>query len=263
MSTYVQHDIHRVINPVQPCVVLCTWVCAATPRALTSVLHSCALYVAVAVEAVVRTQSLPCGVFKSQLAQVLQGVLEALVKFMLNLEHMAVLFALLNTKKAGQNVSWRKKQYGQVVRLLKKQLTDYEYFVKQLDQVISKMWASLPAIQQMGSACKQDLHQGSAIQCLEVMHLYVDSKADETRENLAECRAGTSQDISDTDAEAAAEAEAEALAAADMTVDGDSADVEDEDNGQSQVGEEDVVAARRPNSAQTARTVGPSGRHCL
>ena len=188
------------------------------------------------------------------IARLLQGVLKSVVKFMLNLEHLAVLLALLNSKKAGQNVKWRKKQYGRVMLLLDQQLVEYEHFVKQLDQVMSKMWKNLPAVQQLGATRKEQLDQGSALQQLDVMHLYVDSKADETRENLAECKACKSQDVSDAEAEAAAEAEAEAAYAA---VDDNTADVDNEDDEQTQ---DDGVAAGRSTTAQASRATGASGR---
>ena len=188
----------------------------------------------------------------------LQGVLEALVKFMLNLEHLAVLLALLNTKKAGQTAMWRKKQYGKIMQLLDQQLVGHEYYVKQLSQVMSKMWASLPDVQRLGSAGKEKLHLGSALQRLGLMHLYIDSKADQTREDLAECKACTSQN-----AEAAAEAEAEAEIAADADEDSDTADAEYGDDNQSQPGEEDGVAAKRPDSAQASQTIIPSGSSCF
>lgn len=68
-----------------------------------------------------------------------------------NLEHLAVLLALVNTKKGGQKATWRKKRYGQVMQLLQDQLTDPVKIVKQLQQATAKMWASLPAVQQLGS----------------------------------------------------------------------------------------------------------------
>ncbi len=64
---------------------------------------------------------------------------------------LSVLLALVNTKKGGQKATWRKKRYGQVMQLLQDQLTDPVKIVKQLQQATAKMWASLPAVQQLGS----------------------------------------------------------------------------------------------------------------
>ena len=155
---------------------------------------------------------------------VMQGLLEALVKFMLNLEHLAVLLALCNTKKSAQTLPWRKQRYGEVIALLDSHLQQYESFVKQVDQVITKMWVSLPGL------VTAKLHHGSAVQRLDLMHLYVDNnKADETREELAEC--GIGQEISNAEADAAAEmaAEAEAEAEAEAAAAAEADDAAEED----------------------------------
>lgn len=194
----------------------------------------------------------------------MQGILEALVKFLLNLEHLAVLLALLNTKKSGQNIKWRKQRYGQVMKLLDSQLQAPEHFVKQLGIVVDQIWSSLPSVQRLGSSGKEKLDQGSAIQRMNMMHLYVDSKADETREELAECTADVSLAVSEAEAEAAAEAaaeaEVEALAAAQSAVEADTlADAEDEDEEQSQAVEEDTVEAER-QGPRLVRTAAPAGK---
>lgn len=198
----------------------------------------------------------------------LQGVLEALVRFMLNLEHTAVLLALCNTKKAAQNNVWRKQRYGQIVRLLQSHLNDYASFGKQVEQVINKMWASLPAVQQPGVSDKAKLHLGSAIQRLDLMHLYVDSKADEIREENAECKVAQVVSIAEAEAaaeaaaEAEAEAEAETLAAAERgaAAEGDTqADHEVEDEEQSQLGEEDTAEAGQASGAHARHTSVPLG----
>ena len=137
----------------------------------------------------------------------MQKVSEALIDFMLNLEHFVVLMALVNTKKGGQTALWRKKRYGRLVQLLQKHLTDPVHFVKHLQQVIADMWTSLPAVQRLGSEGLEKLTKDSAVQRLSQMHLYVDSRTDTARENLAECTA--SPDVNLEDATATAEAEAE------------------------------------------------------
>ena len=150
----------------------------------------------------------------------MQDVLNALCDFMLNLEHMAVLMALVNTRKGGQNALWRKKQYGKVIVHLQEHLIDHSLFIRQLQQVIKVMWKTLPAVQRLGSAGKEKLRKGSAIQRLDVMHLYFDSNADKVRENDAKCNTSIDEHAEDVDC-----AEADGLAAEDGT----QAVAEDED----------------------------------
>ena len=180
--------------------------------------------------------------WSTSLVVLLQGVLPALVNFMLNLEHFVVLLALLNTKRAGQNVLWRKQQYGRLIKVLESHLTDEHTFVSSLNLTAKEMWSSsvLRVARQ-----KQKLGIDSAMERLAVMHLYVDSRDDSVREANAEIVMGQVDDaVADQAAEAEAEHDAELAAeAAAAGVLSTDADVEEEDDAGSNQGEASDFAA--------------------
>ena len=184
----------------------------------------------------------------------LQGVLPILVKFLLNLEHFVVLLALLNTKKAGTNITWRKQQYGRLIKLLENHLTDDHAFVSHLKSAAKEMWSSsvLHVAKQ-----KQKLGIESAVQRRAVMQLYVDSRDDDVREAKAEIVAGKVDDsVGDQAAEAEAEHDAEALAAggAAAGVLSTDPDLEDEqDNGSTQGDLSEFAADVGGSQAETSK----------
>jgi len=179
--------------------------------------------------------------FCISLVVLLQGVLPTLVNFMLNLEHFVVLLALLNTKR-GQNILWRKQQYGRLIKVLESHLTDEHTFVSSLNLAAKEMWLSsvLSVTRQ-----KQKLGIDSAVQRLAVMQLYVDSKDDDVREAKAEIFMGQVDDaVADQAAEAEAEHDAEVAAeAAAAGVLSTDADLEDEDDAGSNQGDASDFAA--------------------
>jgi len=179
--------------------------------------------------------------FCISLVVLLQGVLPTLVNFMLNLEHFVVLLALLNTKR-GQNILWRKQQYGWLIKVLESHLTDEHTLVSSLNLAAKETWLSsvLSVTRQ-----KQNLGIDSAVQRLAVMQLYVDSKDDDVREAKAEIVMGQVDDaVADQAAEAEAEHDAEVAAeAAAAGVLSTDADLEDEDDAGSNQGDASDFAA--------------------
>ncbi len=179
--------------------------------------------------------------FCISLVGLLQGVLPALVNFMLNLEHFVVLLALLNSKR-GQTSLWRKQQYGRLIKSLESHLTDDHTFVSSLNLAAKEMWSSsvLSVTRQ-----KQKLGIDSAVQQLAIMQLYVDSKDDSVREANAEIVTGQVDDaVADQAAEAEAEHDAELAAeAAAAGVLSTDADIEDEDDAGSNQGDASDSAA--------------------
>ena len=129
------------------------------------------------------------------------------------------------------------------MQLLQDQLTDPVKIVKQLQQVTAKMGASLPAVQRLGSEGRETLTKDSAVQRLGLMHLYVDSKADEVREIEAACKSTADPDAEMENAATEAEAEPDSLAA--------EGEDEDENRQQSQVAGEDVSGEGRAGAAQS------------
>lgn len=198
----------------------------------------------------------------TSLVGLLQGVLPALVHFMLNLEHFVVLLALLNTKKAGQNVVWRKQQYGRLIKVLESHLTDEHTFVSSLNLTVKEMWSSsvLRVARQ-----KQKLSIDSAVQRLAVMHLYIDSRNDSVREANAEIVTGQVDDaVADQAAEAEAEHDAELAAeAAAAGVLSTDADLEDEDDAGSNQGDaSDFATDVGSSQAKTSKASQGNASNC-
>lgn len=113
----------------------------------------------------------------------LQTVLVALNRFMFQLEHMAVLLALCNTRLSRSNgVPWRKQIYGKVITLLSNIDSKGTSFNRDLDAVCVNMW-QLPNVTRGGE--EYALGHGSALQFLDSMGLYVDKTPDHAREARA------------------------------------------------------------------------------
>ena len=123
-----------------------------------------------------------------------QGALKALLGFMYQLKHLAVLLALLNVKSSRANgPEWRKKKYARVIKLLEAVRVD-KHFVTDMDTVTSNIWDTrvLPLLihqtrqlsgPQLGKI--QAVTVTTACDRLEVMSLYVDTAADQKREDAA------------------------------------------------------------------------------
>lgn len=114
----------------------------------------------------------------------LQAVLVALNRFMAQLEHMAVLLALCNTRLSrSHGVPWRKQIYGKVIMLLSNRVNEGTSFSKDLDAVCVSMWQQLPNVTRGGVAYALD--HSSAVQFLDSMDLYIDKAPDHAREARA------------------------------------------------------------------------------
>ena len=123
-----------------------------------------------------------------------QGALKALLGFMYQLEHLAVLLALLNVKSSRANgPEWRKKKYARVIKLLEAVRVD-KHFVTDMGSVTSNIWDTgvLPSLihqtrqlsgPQLGKI--QAVTVTTACDRLEVISLYVDTAADQKREDAA------------------------------------------------------------------------------
>ena len=69
----------------------------------------------------------------------LQNPDKALVYFMYQLEHMAVLLAVTSAKEQSCGTKWRQQQYGKVIKLLD-QMEGGPAFPAQLLSVAKQMW---------------------------------------------------------------------------------------------------------------------------
>ena len=147
----------------------------------------------------------------------LQGVLKGLLQFMLQLEHLAVLLASLNVKSAAKTgPTWRKRMYARVIQLLEHVRSDKD-FASDIGNVSSNMWQPQPvdtarakqAATQLGKSA--DLGIEDACKQLQFINLYVDTPADQTREDAGN-QGYTVQDLNDAadDAEQDMSIEAEA-----------------------------------------------------
>lgn len=124
----------------------------------------------------------------------MQGVLSALLDFMYQLEHLAVLLALLNVKGSTRTgPQWRKSKYAKVIQLLEGVRTD-QHFRDDITAVIKDMWDKkiLPDFiakakrlsgPQLGKSQPADVE--TACERLEHMDLYVDTPADQKNEDAA------------------------------------------------------------------------------
>lgn len=141
-----------------------------------------------------------------------QGALKALLGFMYQLEHLAVLFASLNVKSSRANgPEWRKKKYARVIKLLEAVRAD-KHFMTDMETVTSNIWdtRNLPKLihqtkqlsgPQLGKT--QAVTVTTACDRLDVMSLYVDTAADQKREDAA----GSAVDDKNTDKDSVLEDE--------------------------------------------------------
>ena len=122
----------------------------------------------------------------------MQGFLSALLDFMYQLEHLAVLLALLNVKGSTRTgPQWRKSKYAKVIQLLEGVRTD-QHFGDDIAAVVKDMWDKkvLPDLiakakrlsgPQLGKPQPADVE--TACERLEHMDLYVDTPADQKNED--------------------------------------------------------------------------------
>lgn len=158
----------------------------------------------------------------------MQGALKALLDFMYQLEHLAVLFALLNVKSSGRNgPEWRKRKYARIIKLLEDVRTD-QHFKGDMSLVVSKVWDSRVLSELIAKAKHlsgpqlgktQVVTVTTACDRLDVMSLYVDTAADQKREDAA----GSVDDDKDAN---------------------DDKDEDDEDEGQDNEQDEDAMATQ-------------------
>ena len=138
----------------------------------------------------------------------MQGALKALLGFMYQLEHLAVLFALLNTKASTRNgPEWRKAKYGRVIKLLEEVRTD-QHFVTDMDTVTNNIWDTTihpDLIHRTKQLSGPQLGKINAVTVttacdrLDVMSLYVDTAADQKQEEAASSADGDREPANDED----------------------------------------------------------------
>lgn len=156
-----------------------------------------------------------------------QGALQALLGFMYQLEHLAVLFALLNVKGSGPTgPQWRKRRYAKVIQLLDTVRTD-KHFAEDIDAVTLDMWDSRICSEFVASAKRlsgselgksQPADVETACERLRLMDLYVDTVADAKIEEAG--NNGSEVVVDDEEADNSDQDEEEADDTADTQEDG-------------------------------------------
>lgn len=173
----------------------------------------------------------------------MQGALKALRDFMYQLEHLAVLFALLNVKSQRSGPEWRKRRYARIIKLLEDVQTD-QHFKGDMSLVVSKMWDTRILSQLIAKAKHlsgpqlgrtQLVTVTTACDRLDVMSLYVDTAADQKREDAA----GSVNDDKDAN---------------------DDKDNADEDEGQDSEQDEDDMATQDARDTQADAGIESPGR---